>query len=265
MRRAVLLLAMMALAILAASGLAQAIINGEPDGNRHPYVGWASTQEWACSGTLISPIIFLTAGHCTELFEQGDSQVYVTFKTEADFVPVELDPDGVFDPGDAHTGEPYTHPGWNGLVYDVGVVILDEPVGMAQYGRLPTANLVETLDSSTSLTLVGYGLRDFEVSGGPPVGDGLAIRYRATVEYLGMNGLPVQSYGKDVYFKHTGASMGEGNEGGCFGDSGGPLFLPGQRTIVGVYALGNNERCAGSGYAQRVDLPEVLRWVRSFL
>jgi hypothetical protein len=41
MRRVVLVLATMALAILLASGVAQAIINGEPDrgANAHPYVG----------------------------------------------------------------------------------------------------------------------------------------------------------------------------------------------------------------------------------
>ena len=254
MRRAVLLLATMVLAILLAGGVAQAIINGTPDGNEHPYVGWASTEEWACSGTLISPTVFLTAGHCTE--DWGASTVYVTFEPEADFFPVELDPDGVFDPGDAHTGTAHTHPRWDGFVYDVGVVILDEPVRMAQYGRLPTANRIETLDTGDPLTLVGYGVQrngDF------------ATRYRATVEYLGMNGF-TNLYGKDVYIKHTGASMGqEGRDGGCAGDSGGPLFLPDQRTIVGVFAMNHSARCAGSGYSQRVDLPEVLSWVRSFL
>ncbi len=30
----------------ASDRVARAIINGEPDGNRHPYVGWASTKEW---------------------------------------------------------------------------------------------------------------------------------------------------------------------------------------------------------------------------
>src|SRR5215218_2501520 len=82
MRRAVLLLATMALAILLAGGVAQAIINGEPDRgpNAHPYVGMIYNDEFLCSGTLISPRVFLTAGHCTEVFEQGDSTVYVTFE-----------------------------------------------------------------------------------------------------------------------------------------------------------------------------------------
>src|SRR4026209_1510897 len=38
----------------------------------HPYVGLMVAQDgdgnplWRCSGTLISPTLFLTAGHCTE-------------------------------------------------------------------------------------------------------------------------------------------------------------------------------------------------------
>ena len=78
MRRVVLGLATMALAILLASGVAQAIINGEPDRgpNAHPYVGalvsvpasgeFKGQRLPICSGTLISPEVFLTAGHCTD-------------------------------------------------------------------------------------------------------------------------------------------------------------------------------------------------------
>jgi hypothetical protein len=60
----------------------QAITYGEPDGTRHPNVGGlvAAAQypdgTWLyCSGTLISPTVFLTAAHCDE----GTTQVTVTF------------------------------------------------------------------------------------------------------------------------------------------------------------------------------------------
>jgi trypsin len=260
MRRALLLLASMALTVLLASGVAQAIINGEPDGNQHPYVGWASTEEWACSGTLISPTVFLTAGHCTELFEQGDSQVYVTFEPEADFLPVELDPDGVFDPGDAFTGTPYTHPRFNFPFYDIGVVVLDQPVTHVGYGTLPEAGTLDSFATGELLTAVGYGVRNFDVGGGPPsIGD-LGTRYRATVEFLGVVGPS-----GDLYIKLRQASAGRGGEGTCIGDSGGPYLLPGQTTVVAVTSFGTNPRCAGVGYAQRVDLPEVLTWLEEFL
>ena len=91
MRRVVLVLATMALAIVLACGVAQAIINGEPDRgpNAHPYVGALVTvpasREFkrqrilVCSGTLISPRGFHTAGHCTDFLTKEDLPTYVSF------------------------------------------------------------------------------------------------------------------------------------------------------------------------------------------
>jgi hypothetical protein len=90
-RRALLLLATMALALLLASGVAQAIINGQPDTgpNAHPYVGalvsvppsgqFKGQRVPVCSGTLISATVFLTAGHCTEGEIEKDRLAYVSF------------------------------------------------------------------------------------------------------------------------------------------------------------------------------------------
>ena len=70
------------LAILAWAAPAQAITYGEPDGNGHPNVGGLVSPEqysdgtWIyCSGTLISPTVFLTAAHCAE----DGERVAVTF------------------------------------------------------------------------------------------------------------------------------------------------------------------------------------------
>ena len=73
MRKPALLVAATAAAmlLLAVSTPAQAITDGVPDGDGHPNVGLmvAQTEEgepmWRCSGTLISPTLYLTAGHCT--------------------------------------------------------------------------------------------------------------------------------------------------------------------------------------------------------
>jgi hypothetical protein len=254
MRRTVLLLASMALGVLLASGVAQAIINGQPDRGAHPYVGMVYNAKYLCSGTLISPRVFLTAAHCTKAFEEGASKVRVTFEQRADF-----------EPDEAYVGIPHTHPRYDGSSLDVGVVVLKEALRTGDgYGKLPEANLVERFRTGKKLTVVGYGTRDFRRGGGPPEPTGFAIRYRGSVVYLGTNGAD-NGYGVDSYIKTREASAGEGGEGTCFGDSGGPYFLPSdQRTIVAVTSFGLNGVCAGAGYAQRVDLPVVLRWVKRF-
>jgi hypothetical protein len=258
MRRAALLvLATMALAILLAGGVAQAIINGEPDRgpNAHPYVGaYVAKVEGkllpVCSGTLISPRVFLTAGHCTEFEIERDRPVYVSF-----------DPTYKLGASELIKGTPYLHPNYLFPRYDAGVVVLNEPVRMATYGALPDTGLVNTLEEGQSLTVVGYGATGFDIGGEPPP---LPVyphdRYRATVRLLNTNNAALG----DMFVKTSGVTIGGGGEGSCSGDSGGPLFLPDQQTIVGVTSWGI-PLCRGPGYYQRVDLPQVSSWVRSFL
>ena len=263
MRRMVLLLATMSLVILLASGLAQAIINGEPDRgpDAHPYSGAYVAKVGGkrlpvCSGTLISPRVFLTAGHCTQFEIRKDRPAYVSF-------------DPTYKPGASKLikGTPYLHPNCNveGCPrYDVGVVVLKEPVRMATYGALPKAGLVDTLKEGKRLTTVGYGARGFDLISKPPPQPQprpLDKRYRATVRLLNTRDPNV---GK-MFVKTTGVSLIKGKgEGSCFGDSGGPLFVGDQHTILGVTSFQMAPLCRGPHYYQRMDLPRVLKWVRSF-
>jgi secreted trypsin-like serine protease len=67
-----------------------------------------------------------------------------------------------------------------------------------------------------------------------------------------------------MFVKTTGRSLIKGKaETPCEGDSGGPLGVPDQQTIVGVTSFGRYP-CRGPGYYQRMDLPGVLKWIRSF-
>jgi secreted trypsin-like serine protease len=88
----------------------------------------------------------------------------------------------------------------------------------------------------------------------------------ATVEYLGTERI-ANLVGEDVFMKITGHGMGRGGEGTCYGDSGGPVFLEDQTTVVGINSFipPSSFPCSGPAYAQRVDLPVVLEWVSSFL
>ena len=286
MPRIVFVLATMALAILMTCRVAQAIINGEPDRGpkAHPYVGALvtvpSSGEFkgqrvpACSGTLISPKVFLTAGHCTDFLIKEDLPTYVSF-------------DPTYKPAASKvvSATPHTHPKFclpedkadctppgrpeivgsppRDFRYDVGVAVLKEPIKMATYGALPDAGLVNTLKEGQRLTTVGYGTTGYEIDGGPPPRPQLVYpgdRYRATVRLL-----ETRPAVGDQFVKTTGVSLIKGKgEGSCYGDSGGPLFLPDQQTIVGVTSWGVPRVCRGPAYYQRVDLPRVLTWVRSF-
>jgi hypothetical protein len=269
MRRVVLVLATIALAILLAGGVAQAIINGEPDRgpNAHPYVGaYVAKVEGGklrpvCSGTLISPKVFLTAGHCTQFDVERNLPVYVSF-------------DPTYKPGASQLikGTPYLHPkarivkpSTRAVRYDVGVVVLKKPVRMATYGTLPHAGLVETLKQGKRLTTVGYGTTGYKIDGGPPPRPQLVPpgdRYSATVRLLNTRDPAVS----DQFVKTTGVSLIRGKgEASCYGDSGGPLFVGDQQTIVGVTSIISTPVvCRGPAYYQRMDLPGVLKWVRSF-
>jgi hypothetical protein len=150
------------------------------------------------------------------------------------------------------------------LRYDVGVAVLEEPVRKATYGALPDAGLVDTLKEGKRLSTVGYGARGFDLLSESPLQPQprpLDNRYSATVGLLNTKSPALG----EMFVKTTGVSLIKGKgEGSCFGDSGGPLFVGEQQTIVGVTSGVSTPVCRGPDYYQRVDLPRVLKWVRSF-
>ena len=65
-------------------GPAGAITNGELDGTAHPNVGvmvvdFGAGPRRLCSGELIAPTRFLTAGHCTSFLVNNPALLGVTF------------------------------------------------------------------------------------------------------------------------------------------------------------------------------------------
>ena len=154
------------LLLAATVGTASAVKYGELDGDGHPYVGLMVALDgngnplWRCSGTLISPTVYLTAGHCTEPPAER-----ATIWFDAD-VESGIPGNGYPFAGDVF-GTTFVHPDYNPAAFfyrDLGVVVLDEPVIMDEYGALPELDQLDELKTmrgkqDVTFTAVGYGLQ----------------------------------------------------------------------------------------------------------
>ncbi len=249
-------LAFTAAAVLA-TGTAHAVKYGELDGNRHPYVGLMVAKDaagnplWRCSGTLLSPTLYLTAGHCTES-PAASAEIWFAADVES----------GIPGNGYPFTGEArgttYTHPSYNPdafFQFDLGVVVLDAPVVMSSYGALPALNSLDALKTARgqkdqTFTSVGYGLQFIN----PVFEQAERVRMLARPHLIQIN----------TGFTGTQSILLSNNHatgGTCFGDSGGPNFIGDTNVVGGVTSFGINGNCAGTGGVYRVDRADDLNWI----
>jgi len=241
-----------------------AITNGDLDGEGHPNVGLMIAEvdgepAWRCSGTLIAPRVFLTAGHCTD----GATGARVWFANDMADVP-----DYPYGGEVALEGTPVPHPdfGWGARyndAHDVGVVILDEAVTDIEPATLPAPDFLgqlkkdKLLDNgykqNTYFRSVGYGVTLTEWP--PAVHENNKIRMVSESEYFAHT-KPWLHLMQRAVFDESGT---------CGGDSGGPAFWveeDGTEIVVAVTSWGDGG-CAATGFDYRVDTPEILDWIYS--
>lgn len=257
------LIAAAAIAALASPAV-HAITDGELDGDRHPNVGLMvalnanGAPMWRCSGTLVSPRHYLTAGHCT----YGATRVTIWFDADID---AGRPTNGYPFAGEVN-GTPYWHPLYPTASFvrnDVGVVVLDSDAGAPPYATLPRVGDLDLLAKRRGLkdvtfTAVGYGLQKSfpDAAGWQTQSD--RVRMLATPQLLQIN---VPGFTGDFSILLSNNA----NTGGtCFGDSGGPNFIGNSSVIGGVTSYGINGNCAGTGGVFRMDTSNVQDWLRTF-
>jgi V8-like Glu-specific endopeptidase len=258
------LLSIVAILALFSATPAIAITDGELDGEGHPAVGLlifdvGGGPAWRCSGTLISPTVMLTAGHCTD----GATGGRVWF--DADEVDILAKGYPFGGPESIEFTTVVTHPLYptaSFIFHDVGIVILSEPVVLDanQYGVLPEVDELDQLKTrrgrqNQMFTAVGYGLQRIN----PVFVEAERTRMVAYPHLIQIN---VPGFTGDFSIL---LSNNHSTGGTCFGDSGGPNFIGNSNVIGGVTSFGINGNCAGTGGVFRVDRQNVLDFVNGWL
>jgi len=251
MRRIVL--AGAAAAALAFGATALAITYGGPDGNAHPEVGALLAQHafsdgtWEeCTGTLISPTVFLTAEHCDE----GVPRVAVTFASTYD----------------SKTGKTYWGT-WHGdpeydqaqsNPHDIAVVVLDRPVKGIAPARLPRAGSLSSLPRDQQFTSVGYGAQKVTMGAGGASFTYADIRYVAIATLNSIN---------DSWLRIS-QNPSTGNGGTCYGDAGGPNFLGAGSTVTDIVAattITGDSVCRSTNVDYRLDTPSARGFLAQYV
>ena len=232
------------------------ITQATPDtNNTYSNVAFWTSPDWPgfCSGILIAPTVFLTAGHCLSWNIGVNAPIFLTFDKqftspeEVNWILAE---------------NFYVHPLFGhdqANLYDLAVIILPEgsTEGLTP-ATLTTAGLLDDLSEHGNLrevefTSVGYGAQaDWEQGPTQWFWDGW--RNYASAPLMALT--PTQ-----LYLNINEHATGGG--GACYGDSGGPIFLPlgGENILVGFTTLRSDMNCRAMTTYYRLDTP----WSREFL
>jgi trypsin len=233
-----LLLALAALLVPVSS--AHAVVGGhDVPAGKYPYVADITIDfAFGCTGTLVTPTIVVTAGHCSSL---TPGMASIPVGQPGQLVDVSL---GSNKPGAGiHPAVKRTivNPDYNFLNGDSGDVSLLE---LAAPVDLPTVKIAGPGEESlwapgTMATIAGFGVTQEN-------GDAPAVMQEAQVP-ITTDAYAANAYGTSFDPKTMiGAGFPQGGVDTCQGDSGGPLLVP---TTTGALRLAG-DTSFGDGCAQ---------------
>lgn len=257
-----------AVALALMSAPASAVVNGHPDDEAaYPYVGTLIISvptgietpveyHYWCSGTMVSPKVFLAAGHCFDqaylesVFGEGSQIEGMTLDADASGFMSEL-------PASLRAGEGFKAPGWPGKAWklDVGVYVLGSDD--AYDGPLPTLPAAGQLDSmhltGQQATIVGYGMTRDRTGGRNGFSD-LSDGHRryATQRITALTPTTV----------HLLGNIASGGSGPCAGDSGAPRIVDvGDSPMLVAISHWAGPYCQTPEQALRLDTETILHFI----
>jgi len=218
-----------------------------------------------CSGTLVSPTVFLTAGHCTAYFATLSPSEYsagVSFANPIAWGDL-TDPNAKIIPAISVI----TNPEYNQRQSDpadLGVLILssNDTHGVSP-AALPTLGLLDQLFAAgtlpkTRFTGVGYGLQDRVVGGGLPY-------------FQDQNPIP-RMYSLSSFnalgpaYLRLSQNPATGDGGTCYGDSGGPNFVTVDgRLILAATTVTGDDVCRATNVDYRLDTRSARRFLEGYV
>lgn len=250
-------------ASIASPQSASLIVNGQPTGNLYPNVGallfdWdkngiTGDDEW-CTGSLITPTIFLTAAHCiVTSYTPPGSQFYVSFSPDlfAKSFTYIAATGYVFDPEYGHD---------MAKLHDLALVFLpkNSTKGITPL-ELPPAGFLDDLKASgviNDLIFVNVGYGTSATRTGPPSFPFDGKRSYSKSEFMGLQptwlGLLMNS-----------SATGEG--GDCYGDSGGPKFIDGNSRMILATVTTGDYPCRATTWDWRLDTPEARGFLGKYV
>jgi hypothetical protein len=263
MRRTLALIAMLAIGLFTAGVASAQTGDAVIDGNSHPNVGALlaaradGSLRIVCSGTLVTPRVFLTAGHCTDyLYSVGQNETYVTFDTAFGTDP---NHDIFSTPyhgkviGNPDYKAPYHH--------DTGIILLDKAVKGITPAKIAPLHFLDSLGretlEATSFLNVGYGTSEQLVI--PTIGP--------TFPFDGIRKWTISAFTTlDPEFIHLNQNLFQGYSGTGYGDSGGPTFVSTANgpVVISVVSTGDVP-CYATSVNERVDTENAQNFLAPYL